>query len=178
VGIRKNIHVAVALLSFAVLLGFDCPKLWGQATELGQIAGTVTDAQGGTVAGATVQVTNLGTQIGREVKSDTQGSFAVRALVPGLYKVEVQSPNFQTQVQNQIKLDVGGSVTLDFHLTVGQVTQQVEVKAEAALLQTEESSVGTVIGNTHVVELPLNGRDFNNLTRLTPGAVSERPPSG
>ena len=62
-------------------------------------------------------------------------------------------------------------LALTFSLTVGQVNQQVEVQAQGALLQTEESSVGTVVSSTQMVELPLNGRDFNALTKLTPGAV-------
>jgi Carboxypeptidase regulatory-like domain len=176
--LRSVIQVVVSFSAFVLLVGMLSPRLWGQATELGQIAGTVTDQQGGAVQGATVTVTNVGTSFSREVKSDSQGGFAVRSLVPGTYRVEVSSASFQRQVQDNIKLDVSGSVTLDFHLTVGQVNQTVEVQAEAALLQSEESSVGTVIGNTQVVELPLNGRNFNNLTSLTPGAVRGTTGSG
>ncbi len=164
-------YVVFALLPLLLLTVVTTPRLRGQASELGQIAGTVTDQQGGVVQGATVTITNTGTSAVRTTTSDSQGAFAARSLVPGVYRIEVSSASFQTQVQDRIKLDVSGSVTLDFHLTVGQVSQKIEVQAESALLQTEESSVGTVISNTQVVELPLNGRDFNNLTRLTPGAV-------
>jgi hypothetical protein len=123
------------------------------------------------VPNATVRVTNSGTGVARDVTTDSQGNFAARSLVPGTYSVEVTAPSFQKQVQSNIKLNVGGSVTLDFHLTVGQVSEQIQVNAEAVLLQTNESNVGTVIENAQVVELPLNGRNFNDLTRLTPGAV-------
>ena len=118
--------------------------------------------------GADVRVTNTGTVVVREATTDNQGNFAARSLVPGTYSVEVTAPSFQKQLQNNIKLDVGASVKLDFRLTVGQVTEQVQVTAEAVLLQTDDISVGTVIENAQVVELPLNGRNFNNLTRLTP----------
>jgi len=167
-----NIRATMFTVSCTLLLTVVfAARLFGQASELGQIAGLVTDQQGGVVSGATVTVTNTGTSFSRQTTSDSQGVFAVRSLVPGMYRVEVSSPSFQKQVQDNIKLDVSASVSLDFHLTVGQVNQTIEVQAESALLQTEESSVGTVIGNTQVVELPLNGRNFNQLTRLTPGAV-------
>ncbi len=162
------ILAAFGLLLLAVLY---VPPLAGQATELGTIAGSVVDPQNAAVPNAMVRVTNTGTGVVRETATDNQGNFAARSLVPGSYSIEVTAPSFQKQIQSNIKLDVGGSVTLDFRLTVGQVSEQVQVTAEAALLQTNESNVSTVIENTQVVELPLNGRNFNNLTRLTPGAV-------
>ena len=159
-------YLAAAVLSVLVL-----PRpAYGQATTLGNITGTVTDAQSAAVPGAKVTVVNTGTQVSRDTTTDNQGNFAVRSLVPGSYRVEVTAPNFKKQVQ-EIKLDVGGSVTADFRLTVGPVTESVQVIAPGALLQTAESSVSTVVENNKVEELPLNGRNFNTLTRLIPGAV-------
>jgi len=169
---RNYRSLTVLSIAFAASIFVFAPfRLYAQATELGTIAGTVTDPQNASVPDANVRVVNSGTGVTREVKTDNQGSFAARSLVPGTYSVEVASPSFQKQIQSNIKLDVGGALTLDFHLTVGQVTEQVQVQAQSALLQTEDSSVGTVIENAQVVELPLNGRNFNDLTRLTPGAV-------
>ena len=163
---------AIISISAVILYLVAYPhQLTGQATELGTIAGTVTDPQSAAVPAANVRVINAGTGVAREITSDGQGNFAARSLVPGVYSVEVSSPSFQKQIQSNLKLDVSGAITLDFRLTVGQVTDVVQVRAEAALLQTEDSNVGTVIENAQVVELPLNGRNFNNLTRLTPGAV-------
>ncbi len=164
----RLLTVFCAVLLSAALLP---SKLSGQATELGTILGQVTDPQNAAVPNANVRVINTGTGVSREVTSDSQGNFAARSLVPGTYSVEVTAPSFQKQIQSNITLNVAGSVTLDFHLTVGQVSEQVQVTAEASLIQTDTSSVGTVIENAQVVELPLNGRNFNNLTRLTPGAV-------
>src|SRR3954465_10934940 len=166
-----GVHALYFVFSFLFSTTFYSSRLFGQATELGQITGKVTDPQGGVMQGATVKVINNGTGVERDVTSDNDGFFAARSLVPGLYRVEVSAPSFQTQVQDNIKLDVAAAVRLEFNLTVGQVSQRVEVAAQSALLQTEESSVNTVIGNTQVVQLPLNGRNFNSLTRLTPGAV-------
>ena len=169
--VSNGVRVALCLLSF-LFVACLCPViLRGQATELGLIGGRVTDAQGGVVPNAAVKVVNTRTSVERGLTTDSQGVFSARSLVPGTYRVEVSAASFQTQVQDNIKLDVSATVTVDFHLTVGQVTQRVEVQAEGALLQTQDSSVNTVIGNTQVVELPLNGRNFNSLTRLTPGAV-------
>lgn len=159
------------ILAVLCLVTVTIPRVHAQATILGTITGRVTDPQNASVPNANVRVINTGTGVVRELTTDNEGAFAARLLVPGTYSVEVTAPSFQKQVQSNIKLDVGGSVTLDFRLTVGQVTEQVQVTADATLLQTNESSVGTVIENTQVVELPLNGRNFNQLTRLTPGAV-------
>ena len=162
----------VCIVTFIGLLaaaGWNSAR--AQSTTFGTILGTVTDPQGAAVPGATVRITNAGTAVVRETTTDGEGNFAARSLVPGNYNVEVTAPNFQKQVQENIKLDVAGSVTLDFRLTVGQVTETVQVQAEATLLKTDEGTIGTVVDNMKVVELPLNGRNFNNLTRLVPGAV-------
>jgi hypothetical protein len=164
----RTTFLSLCILAFSI---FFSRSLYAQSTELGTIAGTVTDQAGAVVPGASVKVINTGTNVARDIVSDTQGNFAARSLVPGTYRVEVQAASFAQQVQDNIRLNVSATVTLDFHLSVGQVNQQVEVQAQGALLQTEESSVGTLISNTQIVELPLNGRNFNDLTRLTPGAV-------
>src|SRR5215469_16499741 len=172
-GMRMQRHVACSIrvvLSLFVLTVFSA-RIGAQSTELGTISGTVSDPAAAFIPGANVKVTNQGTNVVRETTTDSQGNFAVRTLVPGVYRVEVTAPSFATQIQDNIKLDVNATVALTFNLTVGQVNQQVEVQAQGALLQTEESSVGTVVSSTQMVELPLNGRDFNALTKLTPGAV-------
>lgn len=171
-GIRmphRRIVCLFTLIGLFAVAGYHSAR--AQSTTFGTILGTVTDPQGAAVPGATVRLTNTGTAVVREITTDGEGNFAARSLVPGNYNVEVTAPNFQKQVQENIKLDVAGSVTLDFHLTVGQVTETVQVQAEATLLKTDEGTIGTVIDNTKVVELPLNGRNFNQLTRTVPGAV-------
>ena len=146
-------------------------SLLGQGTTLGSIVGTVVDPSGSSVPSANVRVLNTGTGVAREVVTDERGNFAMVSLIPGLYSVEVKAPNFQTQTQENLRLDVSGTINLTFRLTVGQVTETVSVQAEAELLKSTEGVISTVIDNTKVVELPLNGRNFNNLVRLTPGAT-------
>src|SRR5713226_5056978 len=159
---------ALAPVALALVLA---AQLFGQATTSGSILGKVTDPTGASVPGATVKVINTDTGTTRELTTDPSGDFAARSLNPGNYNVEVTAPNFQKQVLEKVKLDVAQTATLDFHLTIGQVSESVQVQAEAPLLQTDNGTVGTVIENAKVLELPLNGRDFNQLTRLVPGAV-------
>ena len=128
-----SVFIGVTTLLYSA---FNPSRLAGQATELGTISGSVTDPQTSAVPGANVRVTNTGTGVVREVTTDNQGNFAARSLVPGTYSVEVAAPSFQKQLQNNIKLDVGASLSLDFRLTVGQVTEQIQVTAEAVLLHT------------------------------------------
>ena len=168
---RKRV-IWVLQISAIVTLGLVLAShLFGQATTFGSILGKVTDPTGSSVPGATVRVMNTDTGITRELQTDGAGDFAARSLNPGTYNIEVSAPNFQKQVQEGVKLDVAKTVTLDFHLTIGQVSESVQVQAVAPLLQSDNGTVGTVIENAKVLELPLNGRDFNQLTRLVPGAV-------
>src|SRR5262249_44876450 len=142
-----------------------------QGTTLGSIVGTVVDPSTASVPAANVRVLNTQTGVAREVVTDERGNFSVLSLIPGVYSVDVTAPNFQKQTQENLRLDVSGTINLTFHLTVGQVSETVNVQAEAELLKSTEGTISTVIDNTKVVELPLNGRNFNNLVRLTPGAT-------
>jgi hypothetical protein len=165
----KNL-VASAVLVFA-LLTFLTQSSYGQATTLGSIVGTVSDPSGAAVPNARVRATNTQTGVVRETQTGGSGNFSVLSLIPGVYSVEVTAPNFQRQVQDNLRLEVAGAISLTFTLTVGQVTETVSVQAEAELLQSTEGVIATTIDNSKVVELPLNGRNFNNLVRLTPGAT-------
>src|SRR6266849_4309112 len=146
-------------------------SLFGQGTTLGSIVGTVFDASGSSVPGAKVRVVNTQTGVARETVTDEGGNFSALSLIPGIYSVEVTALNFQKQIQENLKLEVAGTLSLTFRLTVGQVTELVSVQAEAELLKSTEGVISTTIDNAKVVELPLNGRNFNNLVRLTPGAT-------
>ncbi len=160
------------LLALAILLNLLlAAHVFGQATTFGNIAGRVSDPSGASVPGAVVKVTNTETGISREAQTDANGDYAIRSINPGTYNIEVTAPNFQRQLTSAIKLEVAQTVTQDFHLTVGQVSESVQVEAQAPLLQSDTGTVGTVIENAKVEELPLNGRNFNDLTRLVPGAV-------
>jgi hypothetical protein len=131
-------------------------SLWVREPRLGRLW-HCGDPSGSSVPSANVRVLNTGTGVAREVITDERGNFATVSLIPGLYSVEVKAPNFQAQTQENLRLDVSGTINLTFRLTVGQVTETVSVQAEAELLKSTEGVIATVIDNTKVVELPLNG---------------------
>ncbi len=152
--------------------------LQAAAQTLGGITGIVTDTSGAVVANATVTITHSGTAATREVKTNDAGVFSFPALNPGMYEAKVTAPGFKTSVQRDITLEVQQTLRLDFELAVGQVTESVEVSASAATLQTENSTVGTVIENKRIVDLPLNGRNALSLAALSPNVSFGFPSAG
>ncbi|PYV45928.1 MAG: TonB-dependent receptor, partial [Acidobacteria bacterium] len=139
--------------------------------SLGTILGTVTDETGAVVPKVTVTVTNEKTGIARTAVTNEEGSYQVPALIPGTYKVQVEATGFKKYQRAGNELRVNDSLRVDATLQVGEITQTVEVEGGAPLLQTTSGTVGHVIDNRSVVELPLNGRDFTQLTMLVPGAA-------
>jgi len=151
------------LLGFCLVLltGFN---LWAQ-TE-GSITGTITDTSGAAIPSAKISVTNEGTHNLRVVNSDNAGVYDVPALVPGLYDISVEVKGFQTEQRKGLELQVQQAMRVDFKMQVGQVTQVIEVSGSAVALNTENATVGSVIENERIVELPLDGRNFLELTAL------------
>jgi hypothetical protein len=136
----------------------------------GTILGVVTDETRAVVPKANVSVVNEKTGIGRTAETDEQGVYRVLALLPGAYAVQLEAKGFKRTEQKGVELRVNESLRVDFTLQVGDLSQVVEVEAAAPLLQTESGTLGHVVNNKQVVELPLNGRDFTQLTLLIPGA--------
>src|SRR5262249_24437661 len=127
--------VAIAVLIGALVLPVS---VFGQGTTLSSIVGVVEDPSGSSVPGAHVRVLNSGTGVARETTTDERGNFTVVSLIPGTYSVEVTAASFQKQMQENLKLEVSGSINLTFHLSVGQITESVSVQAEAELLKSTE----------------------------------------
>jgi len=171
IGLTGLILLLTGILAFPTSLA-------AQATTFGAILGRVVDPSGASVPNAAVKVTNVETNVSRDAATDAAGDYAVRSLIPGFYSIEVTAQGFQRQMVDKVKLDVAQTLRQDFKLVVGQVTESVEVAAVAPLLTTEEGTIGTVIENAKVLELPVNGRDFNYLTRLVPGAVRGQSGAG
>src|SRR3982751_1041489 len=140
--------------------------------ESGRIVGTVIDPNGAAVAQATVAVANAATQQAITVTSNGQGDFTATPLEPGLYNVTITATGFQTFVIQNVEVQVNQSARADAHLQLGSTATTIEVKAAAPLLNSESASLGTVVTNTGIVNLPLNGRSFYDLAKLTPGAAT------
>ena len=160
------------LLSVGVLFSLSCVSLQAQST-FGSISGTVTDSTGATVADAAVTLTNAGTAEKRTQPSGGDGHFTFVNLFPGDYKVDVEKAGFKHFTRTALTVDVQQSTHVDATLQVGDVTQVVEVTAAAPLLQSESSSLGTVVDQREANELPLNGRNIFNLATITPSVVPQ-----
>src|SRR5437667_2388639 len=140
----------------------------GFGQTFGSISGETRDSSGAIVAGAVVTVVNSGTNATRTVATNEAGEYAFPSLLPGMYSVKVERTGFKSVVRNQIELQVQLAARIDFELQIGQVSESVEVRADAALLVTDNATVGTVIENKRIVELPLNGRNYLQLVSLSP----------
>jgi len=165
-GIRLDVLIFVAGL--IALLGALAPTSRGQI-ESGTFVGTVHDTSGGVMAGATVTITNTETNVAHKTATNEQGEYTVSHLNPGLYSIAIEQVGFKTATQTNIKLDINQVVRVDVALVPGAVSEHIEVTAAEPLVESQTSSIGQVIEETQVHELPLNGRDFVQLAYLSPG---------
>ena len=133
------------------------------------IVGTIRDASGAVVPGAAVAATEVNTNVKVSTHSDSEGNYVLVPLKVGTYSVTVEAMGFKTQVQSNVLLQVQDRLRVDFSLTVGAVSQTVNVTEQVPLVQTESSSLGEVIGSRQITDLPLNGRNYLQLATLTTG---------
>jgi outer membrane receptor protein involved in Fe transport len=152
--------------------------LAASAQTSGEISGQVRDQTGATIEGAGVTVVNVATNAVRTSLTNEAGIYSFPSLPPGSYNVRVEKAGFKMATRNQIELQVQQAARLDIELQVGAVTETVEVSATAALLSSENSTVGTVIENKRIVELPLNGRNYLQLVALAPNVSYGFPSAG
>src|SRR5215471_15760004 len=139
----------------------------GFAQSTAQITGTVRDQSGAVLPGAEIKATQTATGSVRNAVSNDDGTYVLTNLPLGPYVLEVSLPGFRTYVQTGVVLQVDSNPTVNAVLAVGQVTESVEVQADAALVETRSTGVGTVIDNQRVLELPLNGRQVTELIFLS-----------
>src|SRR5271169_871875 len=159
------------LTVLAFFLSATLPAL-SQSTY-GSISGTVTDSSGAAVTGATVTLTNLSTSEKRTQVSGDDGHFTFVNLFQGQYRVDVEKEGFKHFTRPTVVVEVQQDTRVDAALTVGQVSETVEVTAATPLLQTESSSLGQVVEQRKANELPLNGRNIFNLITVSPAAVAQ-----
>jgi Carboxypeptidase regulatory-like domain len=163
----KTKRMQVFLILMAACLPMPVP-----AQTLGAITGVVTDASGASVPNAAVTVTNPQTNFTRATTTNRDGNYDFPALQPGTYNVEANVEGFQVEVRTGLELQVAQVARVDFKLSVGAVTRSVEVTGGAQLINTENASVGTVIENQRIVELPLSGHNYLQLSALSPNVAS------
>jgi hypothetical protein len=162
-------HKIVSVLMVVLLCAVGNTSGWAQSVA--QISGTVTDQSGAILPGVEVTVTQTDTGLARTVITSETGSYVLPNLPVGPYRLEAALPGFRTFAQSGIVLTVGGNPTINVVLEVGQVSETVEVQADAALVETRSTGVGQLIDNTRVLELPLNARQVTELIILSGAAV-------
>src|SRR6201988_3181366 len=161
-------RVVIFLMLVAALLATSSASAQSTAT----VQGTVTDSKGAVLPNATVIVRNKNTSNERTTQTDSDGNYQVAALPVGLYSIEVRVQGFKTGVADQVTLEVAKIVVQNFQMDVGAISEQVSVSSDVPVIETATTSVGTVINQRTVQEIPLNGRHFVDLGLLIPGSVT------
>src|SRR5262249_25365029 len=143
--------------------------------EAATITGEVRDANGSVVPKATITVTNVETNVSKKSETNDQGLYTVPGLKPGQYSITVEKTGFKKVVRSGVTLQVNQVAHLDVVMQVGELNTVVEIIEATTLLETQPSSRGSVIDQKKIVDLPLNGRDYNQLALLSPGVLPGTP---
>ena len=143
----------------------------------GRVTGRVADSTGAVVAGAAVRVTNVDTNVTTRGTTDSQGSYDVRNLLPGRYKLVVELQGFKRYERGPMEIRVGDALTIDVPLEVGVVTDSVTINAEAPLLEAASASIAQVVDSRRVQDLPTPGSSVIYLSQLTPGMIPTTAPT-
>src|SRR5438876_6578503 len=170
----ERVYILLSLAFFIVLMA--CGNVWAQATA--QISGSVQDPSGAVLPGVEVAATQTDTGARRTTVTNETGHYVLPNLSLGAYKLEAALPGFRSFVQTGIVLQVNSNPTVNIVLQVGQVAETVEVQANAGLVETRSLSVGQVMETARIMELPLNGRNVQELLLLNGGAQQVSPTSG
>jgi Carboxypeptidase regulatory-like domain len=166
-------YVRVLLPGLCIALLLDGGVL--AQTSTATLTGAVRDTTGAILPSVSITLTNTSRNASQTTISNEAGSYVFPALVPGTYAISAELPGFKKFVRDGITLQVNQTVRIDFELQVGAVAETIEVTAAAPILETETSSRGSVIDQKKIVDLPLNGRDYNQLALLSPGVLPSTP---
>jgi Carboxypeptidase regulatory-like domain/TonB dependent receptor len=161
----------LAFCAVLTAIALSVPSVVAQQVDDAIVVGTVFDSSHATVTGAIVKLTHLATNAVTEVRTDARGEYRTQSLKIGEYAITVGADGFKQSNQRGVVLEIGDVRKLDVVLEVGQTSESVNVEAEAPLLQASDSTVGDVINNRQIEELPLNGRDYLQLANLSSGTV-------
>jgi hypothetical protein len=142
--------------------------MFGQSTTQA-ILGLVSDSTGAVISGAKVTIKNLGTGITQTLTTNNTGNYTFPLIQVGNYEVKVEMQGFKSETTPNIRVETAAQVRQDFKLEVGNVAESIEVSATGNLLNTENATVGAVIENKRIIDLPINGRNMSGLAVLVPG---------
>ncbi len=174
--------VSLLTLSLLLLVILSPAMIFGQAVY-GSIFGTVTDPSGAAVPGATVTITNIGTNVSETTKTNSDGNYNQTRLIPGTYRVKVESTGFKSALVDTVVVNVDKASPVNVQLQAGAVTEEITITAQAPLLKTDRADVATTFETRQVTDLPILDRNFTKFILLTPGtqqlqwqhAASENP---
>ena len=169
VGSAHSRLLGVLRLSVAALLWMVLGVSAYSQGNTGRILGTVTDQSGAIIAGTAVTVTDVQRGISRTLTADDAGQYAAPNLLPGIYTIRVEAKGFKTIEHSGILLQVGNDIRIDVTLDPGEQTQTVVVTAETSLVESNNATLGGTLSNETINDLPLNGRNYQNLLVLRPG---------
>ena len=172
---QRELRPAVLRLLLATCLLLCTVSTLAQTTA-GRIFGNLTDPSGAAVAGATVVVTNVQRGTSRTLTTDQSGAYAAPDLQPGTYKIHVEARGFKSVERANVQIEVATDVRADFSLQPGQVSETVTITEEVPLVNTTSATLGGTLSNKEINDLPLNGRNYENLLQLRPGVM--RYPGG
>ncbi len=164
--------LTIRQVAFSGVLLFAFSFRLSAQTNTASIRGTASDPTGAVVPGAQVVLVNKGTGVQSSVKTNESGEYLFEFLTAGNYRIEAQVSGFKKFVRENITLDLGRQLRIDVGLEPGEVTETVNVAAQAPLLDTENGALGTVVQNQMVTELPLLNRSPTSLVLLAPGVVN------
>jgi len=174
-GLEKSSSRRFASLSkLLLLLIFHTAIVYAQDSG-GSLRGSVADASGATVANTKITAINTDTGFARFTISDEKGNYVLVSLPIGHYRLEARADGFKKYIRDGITLDVNQAATVPIQLAVGTNTQEIEVKADASMIETTSTNLGQTVGEREVLDLPLNGRHFTQLGLLQPGVVPITP---
>ena len=165
----RSVPVRVLGHVLALTLFAGWPRTSAAQVGRAELTGQVRDEAGAVVPECRVTVTEVATNVAVVVSTGPKGVFNLPYLRPGFYRIAAEASGFRPSVREGVQLATGERVRIDLTLTVGPFTEATTVTADASLLQTESSSLGEVIGNRSVMQLPLNGRSYLPLVALVPG---------
>jgi Carboxypeptidase regulatory-like domain/TonB dependent receptor/TonB-dependent Receptor Plug Domain len=171
---RKSFLLIAAIA--AMLMGATPSSVFAQAT--GTIAGIVTDETGAVIPGVTIEVINVDTSIARTAVTGEDGYYSVPLLQPGPYQVKATLSGFKSTIRDGVSVTVESTSRVDIRLAVGRIEENVTVSGESPLVETTNATLGIVVDQKKIVELPLNGRNFTQLGTLLPGVVAPPPALG
>src|SRR3984957_6025632 len=173
---RLHAEIRLILGAGLLLLAASVP-LFSQGSQ-GRISGTVTDQSGAAIPGARVTITDEQRNVSRTLTTDSSGSYAAPDLIPSTYNIHVEFPGFKNADRRDVLLDVGADLRVDVPLQTGEQNETVTVTEETAALNTTNAELGGSLSNQVINDLPLNGRNFENLLDLRPGVVKYPGNSG